>query len=277
MNFLIKNQDLHGLKDFLRNRNQTLEVPKNGANYSCIVINDNVRSALGENIKKLVLFKDINRTLDTFSLMVCDMDSTLIQNECIDEIASFVGKKNEVAKITEEAMSGKLSFAESLKKRVAMLSGIDVKSFDEIIRARITFQPHVYEWIDYAKNKKLTTVIVSGGFEEFVNYVKNSLKMDYGYANKFEIRNNLLTGQLASEILDANKKAILLNEHAKKMDVQSDQVIAIGDGANDIAMFEAAGLSIAMHGKDILKDKADWFVSDGFFKTVIDLFKFYSE
>lgn len=277
MNFLIKNQDLYGLKAFLQARNTPLKILKEGVTYSSIVIDDDVKTTLGENIDDISLFKDINRSLKTFSLLVCDMDSTLIQNECIDEIASYIGKKDEVAKITEEAMSGKLSFSESLKKRVAMLAGIDVNSFNEIIKTRIRLQPHVSEWIDYAKKQNLITVIVSGGFEEFVNYVRATLKMDYGYSNKFEIKNNILTGQLASEILDANKKAIILNQHAKMMNIETDKIISIGDGANDILMFEASGLSIAMHGKDILRNKSDWFVNDGFFKTVIDLFKFYSE
>jgi phosphoserine phosphatase len=125
-------------------------------------------------------FNDINKTLASYKMLVCDMDSTLIQNECIDEIADLINLKKEIAEITEQTMMGHLSFDESIKKRVSLLKGINVGAFEKIINEKIKLQPYVVEWIDYVKKFNLKTIIVSGGFTYFVDFVRNTLHTDHG-------------------------------------------------------------------------------------------------
>ncbi len=228
-------------------------------------------------LKKLNIqfFNDINKTLSNYKMLVCDMDSTLIQNECIDEIADLINLKKEIAKITEQTMMGHLSFDESIKKRVSLLKGINVSAFEKIINEKIKLQPYVMEWIDYVKKFNLKTIIVSGGFTYFVEFVRNALKMDHAYANELQIVDGVLTGKLNGDIINAEKKANIIKALSHQFGFKSDEVISIGDGANDLLMFKESGLSISMHGKPILNDFVDWTVRQNYFLTLIKLFEFY--
>lgn len=220
-------------------------------------------------------FNDINKTLASYKMLVCDMDSTLIQNECIDEIADLINLKNEIAEITEQTMMGHLSFDESIKKRVSLLKGINVSAFEKIINEKIKLQPYVVEWIDYVKKFNLKTIIVSGGFTYFVEFVKNTLRMDQAYANELQMVDGVLTGKLYGDIINAEKKANIIKTLTHQYGLKSDDVISIGDGANDLLMFKESGLSISMHGKPILNDFVDWTVRQNYFLTLIKLFEFY--
>jgi len=220
-------------------------------------------------------FNDINKTLSNYKMLVCDMDSTLIQNECIDEIADLINLKKEIAEITEQTMMGHLSFDESIKKRVSLLKGINVSAFEKIINEKIKLQPYVMEWIDYVKKFNLKTIIVSGGFTYFVEFVRNALKMDHAYANELQIVDGVLTGKLNGDIINAEKKANIIKALSHQFGFKSDEVISIGDGANDLLMFKESGLSISMHGKPILNDFVDWTVRQNYFLTLIKLFEFY--
>ncbi|MFZ9097178.1 MAG: phosphoserine phosphatase SerB [Methylophilaceae bacterium] len=220
-------------------------------------------------------FNDINKTLASYKMLVCDMDSTLIQNECIDEIADLINLKNEIAEITEQTMMGHLSFDESIKKRVSLLKGINVSAFEKIINEKIKLQPYVVEWIDYVKKFNLKTIIVSGGFTYFVEFVKNTLRMDQAYANELQMVDGVLTGKLYGDIINAEKKANIIKTLTHQYGLKSDDVISIGDGANDLLMFKESGLSISMHGKPILNDYVDWTVRQNYFLTLIKLFEFY--
>lgn len=220
-------------------------------------------------------FNDINKTLASYKMLVCDMDSTLIQNECIDEIADLINLKNEIAEITEQTMMGHLSFDESIKKRVSLLKGINVSAFEKIINEKIKLQPYVVEWIDYVKKFNLKTIIVSGGFTYFVEFVKNTLRMDQAYANELQMVDGVLTGKLYGDIINAEKKANIIKALSHQFGFKSDEVISIGDGANDLLMFKESGLSISMHGKPILNDFVDWTVRQNYFLTLIKLFEFY--
>ncbi|MGA0046687.1 MAG: phosphoserine phosphatase SerB [Methylophilaceae bacterium] len=220
-------------------------------------------------------FNDINKTLASYKMLVCDMDSTLIQNECIDEIADLINLKNEIAEITEQTMMGHLSFDESIKKRVSLLKGINVSAFEKIINEKIKLQPYVVEWIDYVKKFNLKTIIVSGGFTYFVEFVKNTLRMDQAYANQLQMVDGVLTGKLYGDIINAEKKANIIKTLTHQYGLKSDDVISIGDGANDLLMFKESGLSISMHGKPILNDYVDWTVRQNYFLTLIKLFEFY--
>lgn len=228
-------------------------------------------------LKKLNIqfFNDINKTLSNYKMLVCDMDSTLIQNECIDEIADLINLKKEIAEITEQTMMGHLTFDESIKKRVSLLKGINVSAFEKIINEKIKLQPYVMEWIDYVKKFNLKTIIVSGGFTYFVEFVRNALKMDHAYANELQIVDGVLTGKLNGDIINAEKKANIIKALSHQFGFKSDEVISIGDGANDLLMFKESGLSISMHGKPILNDFVDWTVRQNYFLTLIKLFEFY--
>ncbi|MGB4562797.1 MAG: phosphoserine phosphatase SerB [Methylophilaceae bacterium] len=220
-------------------------------------------------------FNDINKTLASYKMLVCDMDSTLIQNECIDEIADLINLKKEIAEITEQTMMGHLSFDESIKKRVSLLKGINVSAFEKIINEKIKLQPYVVEWIDYVKKFNLKTIIVSGGFTYFVDFVRNTLQMDHAYANELQMIDGVLTGKLYGDIINAEKKANIIKSLTDQYGFKSDEVISIGDGANDLLMFKESGLSISMHGKPILNDYVDWTVRQNYFLTLIKLFEFY--
>ena len=220
-------------------------------------------------------FNDINKTLASYKMLVCDMDSTLIQNECIDEIADLINLKKEIAEITEQTMMGHLSFDESIKKRVSLLKGINVSAFEKIINEKIKLQPYVMEWIDYVKKFNLKTIIVSGGFTYFVDFVRNTLQMDHAYANELQMIDGVLTGKLYGDIINAEKKANIIKTLTDQYGFKSDEVISIGDGANDLLMLKESGLSISMHGKPILNDYVDWTVRQNYFLTLIKLFEFY--
>jgi len=220
-------------------------------------------------------FNDINKTLASYKMLVCDMDSTLIQNECIDEIADLINLKKEIAEITEQTMMGHLSFDESIKKRVSLLKGINVGAFEKIINEKIKLQPYVVEWIDYVKKFNLKTIIVSGGFTYFVDFVRNTLQMDHAYANELQMIDGVLTGKLYGDIINAEKKANIIKTLTDQYGFKSDEVISIGDGANDLLMLKESGLSISMHGKPILNDYVDWTVRQNYFLTLIKLFEFY--
>jgi len=275
-NYLIYNKELHRFIDEYKICYFEDDVKKLDSQFSTFESNSNF---FIENKKKLTssetqFFLNIKKTIKDFRLLICDMDSTLIQNECIDEIAELLNLKKEISEITELTMQGQLCFDESIKKRVELLKGINVASFEKIINEKIKFQPHVNEWINYAKTYHLITVVVSGGFTYFVDYVKKSLSMDYAFSNTFEVFNNQLTGNLVGEIVNAEKKAELTLKIANQHGIKKDQIMAIGDGANDINMFNESGLSISMHGKPVLDNLVTWSVKKGYYKTLLDLFKY---
>ena len=275
-NYLICNEDLHRFIDEHKISLFEDDVKKLDNQFSTFESNSHF---FKENKRKLIssetqFFLNIKKTIKDFKLLVCDMDSTLIQNECIDEIAELLNLKKEISEITELTMQGQLCFDESIKKRVELLKGINVASFEKIINEKIKFQPHVNEWINYAKSNHLITVVVSGGFTYFVDYVKKSLSMDYAFSNTFEVFNNELTGKLVGGIVNAEKKAELTLKIANQYGIKKDQIMAIGDGANDINMFNESGLSISMHGKPVLDNLVSWSVKKGYYKTLLDLFKF---
>lgn len=275
-NYLIYNEELQRFIDKHKISYFEDDVKKLDNQFSTFESNSNF---FIENKKKLIssetqFFLNIKKTIKDFKLLICDMDSTLIQNECIDEIAELLNLKKEISEITELTMQGQLCFDESIKKRVELLKGINVESFEKIINEKIKLQPYVNEWINYAKSHHLLTVVVSGGFTYFVDHVKKSLSMDYAFSNTFEVFNNELTGNLIGEIVNAEKKAELTLKIANQHGIRKDQIMAIGDGANDINMFNESGLSISMHGKPVLDNLVTWSVKKGYYKTILDLFKY---
>ena len=194
--------------------------------------------------------------LSQFGLCVMDMDSTLISIECIDEIADMMGIKPQVAAITESAMRGELDFAASLKKRVALLKGLDESALQRVIDERLRANPGAVEWIAACKANHIKTMVVSGGFAFFANHVKALLGLDYAVSNTLEIMDGKLTGNILGDIVDADRKALELTKLRDELGLKAEQTIAIGDGANDLKMMAAAGVGIAYHAKPVVQQQA---------------------
>lgn len=196
--------------------------------------------------------------LSQFGLCVMDMDSTLITIECIDEIADMMQIKPQVAAITEATMRGELDFASSLKKRVALLKGLPETALQQVIETRLMFSPGAHEWVAACKAHQIKTMVVSGGFTYFADYVQATLGLDYAVSNQLEIVDGLLTGHIVGDIVDAARKADELLAHRYQLGLTPAQTIAIGDGANDLTMMAAAGASIAYHAKPVVQAQADY-------------------
>jgi phosphoserine phosphatase len=188
--------------------------------------------------------------------LVCfDMDSTLIQTEVIDELAFRNGVGDQVSAITEQAMRGELDFKESFIKRVSLLKGLDEKVLKEIAE-NLPLTEGTERLFKTLKQYGYKTAILSGGFGYFGNYLKNKLGVDYVFTNELEIEDGKLTGKHSGEIVDGNRKAELLKLLAFKEDIHLEQVIAVGDGSNDLPMIQLAGLGIAFHAKPKVKESA---------------------
>lgn len=199
--------------------------------------------------------------LADFQLLAMDMDSTLINIECVDEIAAAAGLKNEVAAITEATMRGEIAdFKESLRQRVALLKGIAISALDEVYNERLQFNPGAEALIQAAQRAGLKTLLVSGGFTFFTDRIRDRLKLDFTRSNVLEVDNGVLTGRMVDQdwgdICDGAEKKRMLLATCEQLQISPQQAIAIGDGANDIPMLQAAGLSVAYHAKPKVRDIA---------------------
>ncbi len=189
-------------------------------------------------------------------LIVFDMDSTLVDAEIIDEIAKYAGVEEEVKKITEKAMRGEIDFKTALIERVKLLKGLPVEVLEKIYR-NIKLTEGAKELIQALKKAGYKVAVVSGGFTYFTDRLKEELGLDYAFGNELEIENGKLTGRIKGRIIDAEEKARIIEEIAKREGISKENVVAVGDGANDRIMIENAGLGIAFNAKDVLKEVAD--------------------
>ena len=206
--------------------------------------------------------------LSDFRLLACDMDSTLISIECVDEIAAAVGRKAEVAAITEAAMQGHISdYKESLRQRVALLEGVNAKQLEAIYAERLRLNPGAQTLMDTVHAAGLTTLLVSGGFTFFSDRVKARLGIQFARSNVLEMDNGRLTGRMVDQvwgdICDGAEKRRALLELASLMGITPSQIIAMGDGANDLPMMGAAGLSVAYHAKPAVRAQANVAINEG--------------
>lgn len=196
------------------------------------------------------------RRLGDFGLLVMDMDSTLITIECIDEIADMQGLKPRVAAITEAAMRGELDFAESLRRRVALLAGLPESALQRVYDERLALSPGADALLAAVRAAGLKTLLVSGGFTFFTGRLQTRLGLDHSAANTLEIVDGRLTGRLLGAIVDAEAKADALRRVRDTLGLGKAQVVAVGDGANDLGMMAEAGVSIAYHAKPVVRVQA---------------------
>lgn len=194
-------------------------------------------------------------------LIAFDMDSTLIQTEIIDELAREAGVGQEVAAITSRTMHGELDFQTSLQQRVALLEGLDAAVLDKVAQ-RMPLAEGAHRLISSLKRLGYTVAVISGGFTYFGSYLQHQLSLDYIFANELEIDQGKLTGRLKGDIVDGPKKAELLQRLAESKGLSLDQVVAVGDGANDLPMLNTAGLGIAFHAKPVVRQGAKQSISN---------------
>ena len=228
----------------------------------------------------LVINTPTTKTLAHFKLVAFDMDSTLINIECVDEIADAAGRKAEVAAITEAAMRGDITdYKDSLRQRVALLKGVCVSSMDEVYRERLKLNPGAAELVNACKKAGLKTLLVSGGFTFFTDRIRDELGMDYTRSNVLGVEDGFLTGETVDQpwgdICDGDEKRKMVLETCALLGISPGEVIAVGDGANDLPMMrlcsEAGGLSVAYHAKPAVRAQAMVAINEGGLNRLLEV------
>jgi phosphoserine phosphatase len=243
-------------------------VPLNADEQSKACVEFSMRGELSDQIKVRRALLELTNTLDmdiayqeddmfrrNRRLVVFDMDSTLIEAEVIDELAKVAGVGAEVSAITELAMQGEIDFDESFRRRVALLSGLNESALQQIADT-LQLTEGAETLISTLKRLGYKTAILSGGFSYFANQLRYQLGFDYVYANQLDIHAGVVTGEVVGDIINGERKAELLKDIAQRENIALEQVIAVGDGANDLPMLSVAGLGIAFRAKPIVKASA---------------------
>ena len=215
--------------------------------------------------------------LTDFKLIAFDMDSTLINIECVDEIADAVGRKAEVAAITEAAMRGEIAdYKDSLRQRVALLKGVSVDSMAQVYMERLRLNPGAAELVTACKQAGLKVLLVSGGFTYFTDRVRDLLGIDYTRSNVLELADGRLTGRMVDQpwgdICDGAEKRRMLLQTCAALGCAPGQSIAVGDGANDLPMMTEAGLSVAYHAKPRVREQAMVAINAGGLDQLLTVF-----
>ncbi|MEK8052366.1 phosphoserine phosphatase SerB [Ideonella sp. DXS22W] len=216
--------------------------------------------------------------LADYRLVAFDMDSTLINIECVDEIAAAAGRRDEVAEITEAAMRGEITdYKDSLRRRVALLAGVPVSAMQQVVDERLQLNPGVETFVRACQAAGLKTLLVSGGFTFFSERIRQRLGLDFARANTLGVYNGRLTGTLQDrpwgDICDGAEKRRVLLEVCELMGIDAAQAIAVGDGANDLPMMGAAGLSIGFHGKPAVREQAMVSIESGGMDRALEILR----
>ena len=201
-------------------------------------------------------------------VFITDMDGTIIENETLNDIANFLGKGEQVKEITDLGLKGRLDFSTSLENRVHLLKGLRLSSLEEAKRI-VTFMKGAKKLFRVLKENNITTVLVSGGFKPITTYVKNYLKIDYEYSNSFGVIGDLFDGTTTGPIINANYKEKIVNKLIKKLDIKNNQIIGMGDAANDMNMLFSVGLPIAFKAQEIVKANFDNQINNTDLTTVL--------
>jgi phosphoserine phosphatase len=201
-------------------------------------------------------------------VFITDMDGTIIENETLNDIANFLGKGEQVKKITDLGLKGRLDFSTSLENRVHLLKGLRLSSLEEAKRI-VTFMKGAKKLFRVLKENNITTVLVSGGFKPITTYVKNYLKIDYEYSNTFGVIGDLFDGTTTGPIINANYKEKIVNKLIKELDIKNNQIIGMGDAANDMNMLFSVGLPIAFKAQEIVKANFDNQINNTDLTTVL--------
>jgi phosphoserine phosphatase len=214
--------------------------------------------------------------LQQFKLIAFDMDSTLINIECIDEVADAAGRKAEVAAITEAAMRGEITdYKDSLRQRVALLRGVPAAALHEVYNNRLRLNPGAQMLVHACQQAGLKTLLVSGGFTFFTDRVRDQLGLDFTRSNVFEIDNDVLTGRMVDQpwgdICDGAEKERMLLQTCQQLGISPAQSIAMGDGANDLPMMAVAGLSVAYQAKPKVREHAMVAINEGGLDRLLDV------
>ena len=216
-------------------------------------------------------------TLSHFKLIAFDMDSTLINIECVDEIADAAGRKAEVAAITEAAMRGEISdYKDSLRRRVALLKGVAVAHMEEVLNNRLQLNPGAEKLVKACQAAGMKVLLVSGGFTFFTDHVRDRLGIDWTRSNVLEVVHGELTGRMVDQdwgdICDGEEKRKMLLHTCALMGIEASQAIAMGDGANDLPMMSVAGLSVAYHAKPKVREQAMVAIEEGGLDRLLEVF-----
>jgi phosphoserine phosphatase len=210
------------------------------------------------NAKLDFAFVPVSRKLSDFRLLVMDMDSTLITIETIDELADLVGRKAEVAAVTAQAMRGEIEYDESIRRRVAVLKGLPESALERLYTERVKLSPGAERMIASVKRAGMKIMLVSGGFTHVTEKLKRRLGLDYVRSSTLGVEKGKFTGELVGRIVNADVKREALLEARDELGATRDQIIAIGDGANDLKFMGEAGVSIAYHAKPVVREKASY-------------------
>ncbi|MEP6998190.1 MAG: phosphoserine phosphatase SerB [Betaproteobacteria bacterium] len=210
--------------------------------------------------------------LDRVRLVALDMDSTLITIECVDEIADLLGIKPQVAAITASAMRGEIDFPESLTRRVALLAGLDIGALQRVYDERLELSPGAERLLAGMRTAGARSLLVSGGFTFFTERLKARLGLDYTCANTLEVADGKLTGRLTGPIVDAEAKAACFKRLSAELAADGGLAVAIGDGANDLAMLESADVSIAYHAKPVVRARTTYAIDHCGLDAILNLF-----
>ena len=213
-----------------------------------------------------------DRRFTDLKLLAMDMDSTLITIECIDEIGGFINKKDEISALTAQAMRGEIDFPASLRKRVALLAGLDEEVLQDVYDEKLRLSPGAEQLVAHCKRHGVKTLLVSGGFTFFTDRLKERLGLDETISNVLEIDNGKLSGRVLGTIVDAGAKAAKFKQMAQRLGATREQTVAIGDGANDLKMMAAAGTSIAYRARPVVRAKATHSLNYAGLDGVINLF-----